>query len=73
MNNKEINKDFYDYMPGFACEMLDDIILEYEYEEWFEQAWEEYRQHILSVDPLEQRMPGFVFGKYIEREGFKNV
>lgn len=68
--NKQIKKDFYDDLPGIVCELLDDIILQYEDEEWFDKAWEEYRQHIFSAHPDDQRMPGYVFNKYIE--GDKN-
>lgn len=66
--SKEINKDFYDYLPSMICEWLDDIILEYKDKNWFYKAWEEYREHILKTDKLEQRTPPFVFGKYIKGE-----
>lgn len=61
-----MNKDFYNRLPGMVCEDLDNIIEEYGKEEWFEKAWEEYRQHILNSHIDDMRMPGYVFNKYIK-------
>ena len=63
-----LNKDFYDRLPSFVCEKLDDFYIEkYEKEPWFEQAWEEYRTYVLGVDDIfDIKMPGFVFNKYIK-------
>lgn len=54
-----------------VCELLDGIIEKYHKEEWFNEAWEEYRQHILTTDMDNMKMPGFVFGKYIKTEELK--
>lgn len=62
------NCDFYDNLPGFVCEQLDDLIKKYENEEWFKEAWEEYRQHVLSSSMDDVKMPGFVFNKYLHKE-----
>lgn len=62
-----MNKDFYNRLPGMVCEDLDNIIEKYGKEEWFEKAWEEYRQHILNSKIDDMRMPGYVFKKYIEK------
>lgn len=61
-----MNKDFYNRLPGMVCEDLDNIIEKYSKEEWFEKAWEEYRQHILNTNINNMMMPGYVFKKYIE-------
>lgn len=61
-----MNKDFYNRLPGMVCEDLDNIIEKYSKEEWFEKAWEEYRQHILNTNIHNMMMPGYVFKKYIE-------
>ena len=61
-----MNNDFYDKLPGIVCEVLDDIVMEYGGEPWFEEAWEEYRQHVLTTDLDQMRMPWFIFGKYTE-------
>lgn len=60
-----MNKDFYDDLPGGICIILDNLITKYGKEEWFEGAWEEYRQHILSSDMVDMKMPGHVFARYI--------
>lgn len=59
-----MNKDFYNYLPGWICSILDRMIEKYGNEEWFDKAWEEYRQHIKNTDMNNQMMPGWVFNKY---------
>lgn len=63
-----MNKDFYDNLPGMVCVMLDELIEKYGKEEWFKNAWEEYRKHILSSGIDDMKMPGYVFNKYIDKE-----
>ena len=60
-----MNKDFYNNLPGMVCIMLDELIEKYGKQEWFEKAWEEYRQHILNSSMDDMKMPGHVFNKYI--------
>ena len=62
-----MNKDFYEDLPGYVCLVLDCIIEQYGNEEWFDKAWEEYRQHIKNTDMDHQMMPGWVFNKYAKR------
>lgn len=64
-NVKSIEKDFYNDLPGMVCAELDGIIKKYKQEDWFDAAWEEYRQHIKSSDMDTMKMPGFIFKKYI--------
>lgn len=64
----ELNKDFYDRLPGIICVTVDKVVDKYKDEPWFNKAWEEYRQHILTSDIDEMKMPGFVFNKYIKSE-----
>ena len=63
-----MNKDFYDDLPGCVCEILEDLIKQFQKEDWFEKAWEEYRTHILNSDMDDMKMPGFVFNKYIKED-----
>ena len=63
-----MNKDFYNDLPGMVCVMLDELIEKYSKEEWFEKAWEEYREHILSSSMDDMKMPGYIFKKYLEKE-----
>lgn len=66
---KQINKDFYNDLPSMVCEQLDrTFIPKFQKEEWFETAWEEYRQHIKSSDMENMMMPYSVFKKYISEE-----
>ena len=61
-----MNKDFYNDLPGIVCVMLDELIEKYGKEEWFESAWEEYRQHIQTSTMDNMKMPGYVFNKYVK-------
>ena len=62
----KIEKDFYDNLPGGICIILDNFIEKYSKEDWFEKAWEEYREHILNCESIyDQKMPGYVFSRYI--------
>lgn len=60
-----MNKDFYDLLPGCVCEVLDNYITEYQKEVWFEDAWEQYRQHVLKTSEDKVRMPGYIFKNYV--------
>lgn len=64
----KLNKDFYENLPSMVCEQLENIIVKYSHEDWFEKAWEEYRQHILSSSMDDMKMPGYVFLKYIHEK-----
>lgn len=61
----KLNKDFYDKLPSMVCEMLDNnIIPKFSKEKGFSEAWEEYRQHILTSSMKNMKMPGFIFNKF---------
>ena len=64
MTWKELNDDFLNELPGLAVDVLYRLFEEFGQEPWFEQAWEEYRQHILNTEQSERKMPGYVFNKY---------
>lgn len=68
----KLNKDFYRDLPGGICILLDRFITQYGKEEWFPQAWEEYRQHIKNSSMDDMKMPGFVFNKYIKESEMKH-
>lgn len=64
---KTINKDFYSDLPGMVCEQLDTIFIhKFGKEEWFDAAWEEYRQHIKTSSIDDMMMPYSYFKKYME-------
>ena len=62
-----LNKDFYKDLPEIVCEMMEYICEKYGKEEWFEKAWEEYRNHVLTSDIDDMLMPGAIFNKYIKK------
>ena len=62
-----MNKDFYNELPGMVCLILDELIEKYKNEEWFENAWNEYREHILKSNMDDMKMPGAIFNKYLEK------
>ena len=62
---EQMNKDFYNELPGMVCLILDELIEKYKNEEWFENAWNEYREHILKSDMDDMKMPGAIFNKYL--------
>ena len=73
MQQNKLNKDFYNDLPSMVCEQLDKVwIPRFSEREWFEQAWEEYRQHIQDSDMDTMNMPMFVFKKYLSDEDLKN-
>ena len=64
---EKLNKDFYDSLPSMVCASLDHLIEKYGNESWFSAAWTEYRHHVLTSEMDKMKMPGFVFGKYVEK------
>ena len=64
----KLNRDFYNDIPSMVCEQLEGLIEKYGKEDWFETAWEEYRQHIKNSDMDIMKMPGYVFKKYIKED-----
>lgn len=63
--NSKLNKDFYEELPSFVCELMEKLIQKYGNEEWFIKAWNEYRDHVKDSNMDTMRMPGYVFKKYI--------
>ena len=62
----KLNKDFYNDLPSMVCEVLDKTFIpKYGKEEWFEKAWEEYRQYIKKTPMMEMKMPMFIFKKFL--------
>lgn len=64
-----MNKDFYNNLPGMICAELEDFwIAKLKDKEWFNKAWEEYRQHILTSNIDDMMMPNSIFKKYLSKE-----
>ena len=64
----KVNKDFYNELPSSVCVILDNFIAQYGVKDWFQTAWNEYREHVMNSTMEEVRMPGYVFGKYISKD-----
>lgn len=65
----ELNKDFYEDLPGMICVQLDDIFIKnLSGKDGFEEAWEEYRQHIKTSSMDDMKMPYSVFKKYFTED-----
>lgn len=67
---KIIKRDFYDDLPRAVCEVLDCISWRWRNYEWFEEAWNKYRDHVInaSASGLAIKAPGFVFNDYIDEQ-----
>lgn len=65
---KVIKRDFYDDLPRAVCEVLDSISWRWRNHDWFEEAWNKYRDHVInaSAGGLAIKAPGFVFNDYID-------
>ncbi len=65
----KLNKDFYSDLPSMVCMKLDDVFIpKFGKEEWFEKAWEEYREHIKNSTMDTMMTPYSIFKKYIPEE-----
>lgn len=58
---RDLNKDFYNKLPTVVRVVLDNIISKNQDNEKFEQAWSEYREHVLESADSALMMPGEVF------------
>ncbi len=67
MKESKLNKDFYNDLPSMGCMELDDFwINNYLQEDWFEKAWNEYREHIFNSTMDDMKMPAYVFKNYVK-------
>lgn len=74
---KIIKRDFYDDLPRVVCEVLDRISWRWRNYDWFEEAWNKYRDHVINAGAtgLAIKAPGFIFDSYIDdqvKEDFLN-
>ena len=67
-NIKVIKRDFFDDLPRAICDVLDNISWRWRNYDWFEEAWNKYREHVLQVSESGEKLkaPGFVFNSYID-------
>lgn len=74
---KIIKRDFFDDLPRAICDVLDNISWRWRNYDWFEEAWNKYRDHVLEANSNGSaiKAPGFVFNSYIDdqvKEDFLN-
>lgn len=67
---KVIKKDFLEELPQQLRDVMYDILWRWKEYDWFEDAWNQYRYHVL--DCLEKgkkiKAPGFIFNKLIDEQ-----
>lgn len=63
---KDIKVDFLDSLPRNLSYALDELRSRFRDCEWFEKAWNEYRDHVLQGGRI--KAPGFIFNKHIEKQ-----
>lgn len=63
---KKVNKDFYTFLPKYLQRDLDKKIELYSEEEWFEDAWNKYREHCWEADKKHMESPNLFFGKLVD-------
>lgn len=75
---KIIKRDFFDDLPRAICDCLDSISWRWRNYDWFEEAWNKYRDHVLNAESNGEKIktPGFIFNSYIDnqvKEDFLNA
>lgn len=67
---KIIKRDFFDDLPRSVCDVLDNISWRWRNYDWFEEAWNKYRDHVInsSANGLSIKAPGFIFNDYIDEQ-----
>lgn len=63
---RNLNKDFYMAIPSGLQLVLDHIIEKYQDNEWFESAFNSYRDHVLESTNDQLKLPGVAFSQYFK-------
>lgn len=61
-------KDFYAYIPKYIQNDLEEKIKKYSNENWFLEAWEAYRNHVMSYDRKHMQSPNLFFKDYLNNQ-----
>ncbi len=71
---KIVKRDFFDDLPRAVCEVLDTISWRWRNYDWFEEAWNKYRDHVINASASNQaiKAPGFIFNEYIDEQVKEN-
>jgi len=67
---KIIPTDFYDDLPNIVTNVLSEIKWRWRNYDWFEEAWNKYRDHVLNAvsNGNQIKAPGFIFNSYIDEQ-----
>lgn len=60
----ELKKDFYSFLPKYLQDALTKAIDIHKGKEWFEDAWNEYRQHVLHAERRHLQSPNLFFSNW---------
>ena len=77
-NIKVIKKDFFGDLPQAIVDVLYSVECRWKEYDWFEEAWNKYREHVLNAETNGEKIktPGFIFNSYINdqvKEDFLNA
>lgn len=59
-----LKKDFYNKLPAYLCNILDNVAEKYNNTTWLSEAWEKYRNHVIESAEDDIKMYGFIFNDY---------
>ena len=63
----DLKKDFYNKLPTYLCNILDNVAEKYNNTEWLDEAWEKYRNHVIESAQDDIKMYGFIFNEYTQK------
>ena len=71
---KIIKRDFFDDLPRSVVDVLDSISWNWKNYDWFEEAWNKYREHVIEATTKGTKIkaPGFIFNSYIDKQVEEN-
>ena len=73
-NIKIIKRDFFDDLPRSIESILNEISWRWKNYDWFEEAWNKYREHVIEATTKGTKIkaPGFIFNSYIDKQVEEN-
>lgn len=63
-----IDKDFYEKLPTWYPETMENLDKDFYGRPWFEEAWKKYRDHVMNSETKNIRAPGYIFNSYIKKD-----
>ena len=63
-----VKRDFLEDLPSNVAACLDSLYWEYRNCDWFEKAWNDYRDQVINTPENKMpKLPGYIFNPYIEK------